>query len=174
MVLQRKDYIWRILLFGFSCFGIILFSILYGLYAANKLTTLNIVNCKLENCNIINETCTQICPSHQPICIPANFTCQYKLGNYSFIYHKVTYFHNLRYYVDENCTPNLSCHFFHPNDTVHFIPDGDNQSAGVGLFLIIFLIIFIAIIVMIPFEYMLNHYKKNKLEIIDDKYDEIK
>lgn len=183
--LQRKDYIWRIALFGFSCLGIVIFGILYTLYATNKLTTLNIANCELQNCTIINETCKQICPDHQPSCIPANFTCQYKLGNYSFIYHKIAYFHNLRYYVDQECIPNLSCHFFHPNDTVHFIPDGDNQSMGIGLFIIIALIIFITIIVMLPFEYLLKYYNKNtqelliptsdKLELLsDDNYDEIK
>lgn len=148
-----RNLFWRIALWSVSIFGIGLTLILYFLYATNHLNMTNYVICSLQECILLNETCSQICPTHQPSCIPANFTCHFHLANYSFIYHHQTYFASQRLFVDQICPEQIDCHFSNPNSDIHFLSHDEEASFAVGILIICAMIIFCSCCILIPFEY---------------------
>lgn len=157
-----KVLFWKVILFLFACLGLTVFCILFGLYGANKLSSLNWENCYLQDCYIINRTCKEICPDHQPLCTPVKFTCQYKYGNYSFHYKTKLYFGVQKYYIDENCTSSLICSFKNPNDTIYFSSELVSQSMGLGVFFIMSILVFMIIIFLLCFDYCWKYYYNKK------------
>lgn len=150
---MEKELIWRIVLWLVSIFGIGLTLILYFLYATDHLNRSNYVACSLQECILLNETCTQICPEHQPSCIPANFTCHFHLANYSFIFRHQTYFTTQRLFVEQACSERITCHFSDPNSDIHFENHDQEASLSVGILIIGAMISFCTCCIMIPFEY---------------------
>jgi hypothetical protein len=161
---MEKIFLWKTSLFFLSCFGFIFFIVIFGLYAKNSLTGLNKEDCFLQNCNIYNSTCKQICPEHQPLCVPANFTCQYKYGNYSFRYNKETYYALLDYSLYEDCIDYLSCKFQNPNETIYFSPV-NSVNIGFSIFIIFSIALFGTFPILLIFHHCWKIYYKIDIRV---------
>jgi hypothetical protein len=162
---MEKGILWKITLFGVSIAGIVLCFILYYYYASGKLGETTHTLCYLQSCVIINETCNQTCPEHQPQCIPANFTCQFHLANYSYVVHNRTYSATRQLFIDQVCLVEVECHFIKPNSTVLFEGRDGPAEVAIGLTIIFSMLIFCACAVIIPFFHFWQKQKEKQNEI---------
>lgn len=152
---------------------IVLIVILYPLYVDGHLQKDNSVACSLESCRLINKTCTQVCPQHQPTCIPANFTCQFLIANYTFIWRNQLYSTSQELFVDQKCASQLNCLFLEPSK-VHFSSNLSNYSAAAASILIFLIIVACSVCVVIPFYYLWQVRKQGSdLLIPKEQYQEV-